>query len=201
MPLTIDDCTGLSGHCVIAYFPVTPCLGEETPANPPQIIGNIRRKNLGTEKICDPNGAILFQDLMQQFETADAETITINGCDYWALKSCVLPATSDSEYDPEDPASPVRALFGTSYCLTVTIGGKQCIWDFGIDAAVDYTQYEVEGCIPIKTIAGSTGTPPIPTQSLEEIVCNLPCIQELINKPVCDPECWPDLATNLLVTT
>lgn len=127
--------------------------------------------------MCDPNGAFMPMGpngLIQNI--TEATPIVVNGCDYFQVTTCVIPATKDS-----DPTAGVqRHLPGAEYQLALTINGQQCSFPIVIDAAADYTGIEdADGCLQLKGLLNIV-TPPDPGQpGFNDAVCATACISEI----------------------
>jgi len=184
MPFTEDDCTPILRHCVIVPFrSLCPDDGSI-----PALGGALRLKGSDNTKQPDGNGGYWLPGSAVQLFSSGAPPsgqfvgvtpqtgwteIVENGCSYWAIKTCDLPANVDSDYDPDDPASIFRGLGdGTScYILDLTINGVSAIeCTFVIDAAQDYTAIEIDGCIPLGAL-GDVAGPPVGTAGFDDAVC------------------------------
>ena len=133
--------------------------------------------------LIDPNCGIYTScPRIQTFSSSNTPTSTGNtwqqveyeGCKYWAIKTCILPANIDSEHDEDDPDSPLRSINpqDTTYTIKLNVGTKALEWEFQIDAAQDYTDIEIDGCIPIaKVLVDGSAVPATTSNPFVEIVC------------------------------
>ena len=201
MPLVQDECSTLVGHCVSVMYRTVECLNPEGDPAVPTVVGNVRRA-LTLGKTCDPNGAFITPNadggVIDTFDSF--EQVTVDGCDYWKLTTCPIPATIDT--DPTDGV--VRHING-SYTLSLTVNGVQCQWPIVIDAAADYTAVEDEdGCLPIKALTAIDNPDPTDPPAFNDAVCATACITDLTTQlaaiqAVIDDltECTPDEAAAL----
>ena len=202
MARQFEDCTPLIGECVRVLFRNF-CIGEggltDDPNTWPTLSGSVKLGNIpaGT-RLCDPNGAEYLQisntgvvGTIQNFEhsgnSADPESTSweiceIDGCEYLSVRTCSLPATRDSDHDPDDPNSPLRSLDpqGATYLLNLSVAGIGLPEvAFEIDAAIDYSAEYVCDCILLKNLA-TDGTAPVALSDVfSDRVCNTACIEEL----------------------
>lgn len=187
MPFTTDACTPLLRHCVLVMFRAAACTteaGEPLPA--PTLGGKLTLSNPARVQVPDGNGGYyLTGQAVQLFSGAAPgawvgsswqvgwEQVTHDGCDYWAVRLCALPANVDTAYDPTDPASINRGLEvgGTSWLLELNVGGiGQMRVPFVLDAAQDYSTVEIDGCVPLTALSNNPG-PPMGSGEFADAVC------------------------------
>ena len=189
MPFQTDDCSPLLSHCVLVMFRQLACDTELADPSPPALSGTLTMNTPDGAGcgIPDGNGGVLLAGAAIQQFTSDTpeqtsgsltyrstwETVVENGCTYWAIRTCALPANVDSDYDPTDPGSVNRAvdLAGTSYTVAVQVAGQRCEFSFVIDASVDYTPDEISGCIPVTVLSDNPG-PALGSDSFTASVCS-----------------------------
>ena len=182
MALIEENCTPLVGHCIVMLFRdlcirnLDPDAEERTTIpRPPTLAGSIQISNIeGEGTLIDPNGAIFTScPIVQTFNYSSWQAVEVDGCQYWAVKSCILPANIDSDFDADAGVEP-RALtpLGTTYTLNLQVGTKTFNHEFQIDAAADYSDIEVCDCIPVLEITIDNPTPVIVGNPFVDLVCD-----------------------------
>lgn len=178
MPFQTEPCTSLVGQCVVVLFRDL-CIGATQPGEtPPNMSGYLELTNFVEGPIADSNGALFaLSPKVQTFDNNDWTECEINGCTYWAIKTCAIPANIDTNFETGvTTVSQALQPSGTTYTLGLSVGCKPLEWEFQIDAAADYSQLEVCDCIPITALT---------VTEVDEVDC-------------CDPESQLALATLLV---
>ena len=183
MPWINDACSPLVANCVVLGFRDL-CLDRATLRL--NVQGTVSIHNFDGTALVD-NDCIFFTNctpvenisannvtrVTEDGELVDTEApFDPNICQYFAIKTCALPANIDSDWDPEDPASESRALtpHGTYYRLNLKVNNKDYVYEFQIDAAADYEEWC--DCIPIKQLTVDGSFPPQVDNPFVDAVCD-----------------------------
>lgn len=190
MPRIIEECTGLVGECVLVIFREY-CLDETIPSDVsdwPSLRGSLTL--LGADSCPqDANGGYILTGTNglietfthQQGNTVEGESpwevVTIDGCQYLAVKTCVLPANKDSDdLEPQRHIDPDN----TRYLINLTVGGTKTVnLSFEIDAAIDYSAEYIDDCVPVSIAIVEGGAPTPGSDVFDERVCETDCIIDL----------------------
>lgn len=161
------SCSGLECQCGIFLIAPICCDEDVTDNNIPPVKLNLSlTDDKGVAKSwCDPNGALMVGGTIwsintesdayddEDYDGPEVEVVTVEGCDYWAVRTCSHPANYDSAQEAGDPypGTYIQGDCPSQYVLSGSILGQSIgTIEYTIDASGAYTL--VDGCINLKQV-------------------------------------------------